>query len=90
MHQWFATGNYGNSAREFFCFANHIGYCLDRVRVGIPTFFHVAPNASYITASKSNKVGCFSLVKTFSLDGVKGFHQRQSGTMSYDGFCNHS
>jgi hypothetical protein len=49
--------------------------------LGIPTLFDVAPMAADIAASHPNKVRGGSLVKTFALNGVKGLHQRQIGTL---------
>jgi hypothetical protein len=40
----------------------------------IPAFFHITPKAAYIASGQSNKKGSFTLVKTFPLQGIKGFH----------------
>ena len=49
----------------------------ERVRVGVPAFFHVAPVATHVAAAETNKIGRLAGVKTFALDGVKFFHQWQ-------------
>jgi len=41
-----------------------------------PRFFDVAPNTAYITAAQPHKIGGLAAVHTFSLNGVKVFHNR--------------
>jgi hypothetical protein len=44
--------------------------------VSIPAVFYITPYATYIASAKANKIGSPSLVKTFTLDGVKMLHYR--------------
>jgi hypothetical protein len=43
----------------------------------VPAVFYITPDAADITAAEADEIGCFTLVKTFSLEGIKGFHDRQ-------------
>jgi hypothetical protein len=36
---------------------------------------------TYITTSYPNEIRGFTLMKTLTLDGVKGFHQRKSNSL---------
>src|SRR5947207_2338965 len=43
----------------------------------IPAVFHIAPGATYIATTKTNKICCLSLVKTFTLQSVEMYHYRK-------------
>src|SRR5450755_2913171 len=55
----------------------------------IPAFFYVAPYASHVTTAEANKVSRFSLMKSFTLDSIKSFHQGQGHTGYGECFCWH-
>src|SRR5690606_15926394 len=43
----------------------------------LPTVFHITPYTSYITSRETDKISGPSLVKSFSLDGIKMLHYRE-------------
>jgi hypothetical protein len=46
----------------------------------IPAFFYITPHTSHITTTEPDKESRLSLVETFTLEGIKVFHYRESGT----------
>jgi hypothetical protein len=44
---------------------------------GIPGLFHIAPVATYLTSPQPNEVSSLTLVISFTLNGIKGFHKRK-------------
>src|SRR5450755_2963764 len=77
MHQRFASCHDSNSGWKFFCLYYHVRHRSQGMSRSIPAFLHIAPDASDIAAAQADKIGCFALVKTLALDGIKRFHQWQ-------------
>ena len=75
MHQRFTAGNDGNPAGNFFASFTISETVAQRMGGCIPAFFYITPDATHITAAEPDKISRFSLVITFALDSIKGFHQ---------------
>lgn len=73
----FAAGNDDRLRRERAgAFDDRIDFH-GREKPGIPRHFRVAPPASDVASAQSDKIGRFSGMETFSLNGVKIFDERQ-------------
>ena len=56
----------------------------------VPTVFNVTPKATNITTTKPDEIRCPALVETFTLDSVKGFHNRIGRTNNQLGVYHYS
>jgi hypothetical protein len=74
MHEGLTTSNYSNASGKLFGFLNYLFEADSRVLAFIPAVFHIAPNAAYITACQPDKIRGLSLMKSFTLYRIKGFH----------------
>src|SRR5690348_12260050 len=77
IEQGFAAGDHRYARRIFRGSLYDFTYPRYRVFIRFPAFFYIAPGAAYITASQPDKISRLPLVESFTLQGIKCFHERK-------------
>src|SRR5690554_2534453 len=75
--QRFASSDDNHFGWRFFDMSYHFSNRSCRMIGCLPTFFDIAPMATYITASDSDKISGNSRISTFSLNGIEMLHKRK-------------
>src|SRR5688572_5958958 len=83
MHQRFAAGNHRNAAGMIHGIIYYVADRFYRMFAYIPAFFYIAPHTTHIAAAQAYKPGRFSLVKSFTLEGIERFHDGKLNIRMY-------
>src|SRR6478609_7732761 len=83
MHQRFSARYHSEPSRFSAGMPNNFLDSNLRMFICVPTFFYIAPKAPHIATCQPNKICSTPLVKSFSLDGVKSFHNRKGSSSRY-------
>src|SRR6056297_1969310 len=75
MQQWLAACYHYKFGFAVHYPPNQIFHAASRMFFCIPAVFYVTPPAVYITPGKPDKVCCASGMSSFTLNGIKIFHQ---------------
>src|SRR5690606_15969435 len=77
VHCRFATGDYNDSCAARLRTFRHLAHPDTWMGFRIPGFLHITPGTTHIATRQPYKIGCLTLKETFTLNGVKVFHQRK-------------
>src|SRR4051812_19009675 len=79
VHQRLTTSDHDDFTWVFSDLNNKVFYFSKRMFSCVPAVLHIAPYTTNIASAQANKIGGFSLVESFTLEGVKMFHHRKRG-----------
>ena len=83
MHGRLTSGDHYSLPSAFYGVGHHVFDRLSGVRIGIPAFFDVAPNASHIATAEPDEPARRSRVCTFTLYSGEGLHDGVSGAFTH-------